>query len=102
MAKTDKDPKRLEQEQAWIGDSVLDLWARSWILKERGTLCGDTLRRMTCNQFLACFGNPTSVEAEIGRHYEEHGLVATHQWIEDKFLPRILQQEANVRRKAKK
>ena len=43
------EAKRREQELAWIGDTILDLYAREWILRERGTVCGETQRRMTCN-----------------------------------------------------
>ncbi len=80
-------PKRREQELAWIGDTVLDLYARSWILENKGDLCGETLRMMTSNQFLACFGNPTSVEAKIGTIYREVGLQPAFDWIEAELLP---------------
>lgn len=90
-------PKRREQELAWIGDTVLDLFARSWILEEKGTLCGETLRRMTSNQFLACFGNPTSVEAKIGTIYREEGLQPAFDWIETELLPLFRKQ---MRKKA--
>ncbi|MDF1741415.1 MAG: hypothetical protein P1U86_19800 [Verrucomicrobiales bacterium] len=80
-------PKRREQELAWIGDTVLDLYARSWILENTGELSGETLRKMTCNQFLACFGNPTSVEAKIGTIYREEGLQPAFDWIEAELLP---------------
>lgn len=80
-------PKRREQELAWIGDTVLDLYARSWILEKTGGLCGETLQMMTSNQFLACFGNPTSVEAKIGTIYREEGLQPAFDWIEAELLP---------------
>jgi dsRNA-specific ribonuclease len=80
-------PKRREQELAWIGDTVLDLYARSWILENQGELCGETLRMMTSNQFLACFGNPTAVEAKIGTIYREEGLQPAFDWIEVELLP---------------
>ena len=96
MAKKEQ-AKRREQELAWIGDTVLDLYARSWILKHHGTLCGDMLRRMTSNQFLAGFGNPTAVEAKIGSLYHEEGLQAAFAWIEREFLPVFLRQEKNRR-----
>lgn len=89
-----KDPlRRREQEQAWIGDTILDLFARTWILEHKGTVCGEMLRRMTSNQFLACFGNPTSVEARIGRIYLESGQEAAFGWIESELLPLFLKQE---------
>lgn len=90
-------PQRREQEMAWIGDTVLDLYARTWILENRGTLCGETLMRMTSNSFLACFGNPTSVEAKIGAIYREKGLQPAFDWIEGEILPLFEKQEKNRR-----
>ena len=91
------DPKRREQELAWIGDTILDLFARSWILEQKGKLCGETLVNMTSNRFLACFGNPTSVEAKIGKLYQKEGLDAAFEWIESDLLPLFLKQERNRR-----
>ena len=96
-SKKEIDPKRKEQETAWIGDTVLDLFARSWILREKGELCGKTLVNLTSNQFLACFGNPTSVEAQIGSVYQKEGLEAAFTWIEAELLPLFLKQERNRR-----
>ncbi|MCG8599950.1 MAG: hypothetical protein MI807_07410 [Verrucomicrobiales bacterium] len=90
------DEKRREQEQAWIGDTILDLFARTWILENRGKLCGETLRRMTSNQFLACFGNPTTIEAKIGDLYQNEGMDAAFTWIENELLPLFLRQEKNL------
>jgi len=91
------DSKRREQELAWIGDTVLDLYARIWILREQGKVCGETQRRMTSNQFLACSGNPTAVEARIGELYREGGLEPAFAWIEAELLPLFLRQEKNRR-----
>jgi dsRNA-specific ribonuclease len=88
---------RREQELAWIGDSVLGLYARSWILEHYGELSGEALRRMTCNQFLACFGNPTTVEAKIGAIYVEGGLAPAFAWIEQEIIPMFEKQEKNRR-----
>lgn len=88
---------RREQELAWIGDTVLDLFARTWILENHGTVCGDMLRRMTSNQFLACFGNPTSVEAKIGSIYRDGDLAAAFEWIKSEILPLFEKQEKNRR-----
>ena len=88
---------RREQELAWIGDSVLGLFARSWILERYGELCGEALRRMTCNQFLTCFGNPTSIEAKIGAIYVEEGLSAAFAWIEREIIPMFEKQEKKRR-----
>jgi 23S rRNA maturation mini-RNase III len=91
------EAKRREQELAWIGDTVLDLFARSWILRERGGVCGETQRRMTSNQFLACLGNPTAVEAKIGLLYREEGMEAAFAWIEAELLPLFERQERKRR-----
>lgn len=88
---------RREQELAWIGDSVLGLYARSWILEHYGELCGEALRRMTCNQFLACFGNPTTIEAKIGTIYVEEGLSPAFAWIEREIIPLFEKQEKKHR-----
>lgn len=91
------EEKRREQALAWIGDTILDLYAREWILRERGNVCGETQRRMTSNQFLACFGNPTSVEAKIGEIYQNEGMEAAFAWIQAEILPIFEKQERNRR-----
>ncbi len=88
---------RREQALAWIGDTILDLYAREWILRVRGNVCGETQRRMTSNQFLACFGNPTSVEAKIGEIYQKEGMEAAFAWIQAEILPIFEKQERNRR-----
>lgn len=98
MKKDRKDgPKRREQELAWIGDTVLDLFARSWILETHGSLCGEKLRNMTSNQFLSAIGNPTAVEAIIGKLYQEEGLEAAFAWIDERLVPIFQKQEKNRR-----
>jgi hypothetical protein len=87
------DPIERERQQAWIGDAVLGLFARRWILEEKGRMDGEMLARMTSNQFLSQFGNPTSVEAEIGRLYEREGLEAAFEDLERRLLPRFRKQE---------
>ena len=88
-----KDRKRIEQEQAWVGDCVLELFARSWILKNHGKISGEMVTRMTCNQFLANTGNPTAIEAKIGVIYETEGLEAAFSWIDQELLPLFKKQE---------
>jgi len=85
----------LVRQEAWIGDTVLDLYARSYILRERGEMDGEMLARMTSNHFLSSFGNPTMVEAEIGRIYQTRGLEASFSWIEEYLLPLFKKQESN-------
>lgn len=89
-------PKKLSAEirnEAWIGDAVLSLFVRSWILREHGAMDGERLTAFSSNAFLSAFGNPTEVEAEIGRIYERDGLTAAFAAIEEKLLPVFLAQE---------
>ena len=40
-----KDDTKIEQELAWIGDAVLGLFARNWILeKEKKNGCGNVYK----------------------------------------------------------
>ena len=84
-----------EREEAWVGDAVLALYMRRLILKEQGKMDGDMFIRCTSNDFLRNIGNPTSVEALIGRIYEEQGLDAAFEWMEYQLLPVFRQQEKN-------
>ncbi|MBN1403963.1 MAG: hypothetical protein JW942_05795 [Opitutales bacterium] len=86
----------LIREQAWIGDAVLGLFARRWIVANCPSSAdrSDLFRRMTCNQFLTAFGEPTHVEARIGRVYEAHGLAAAFEYMEREILPLFVKQEA--------
>ncbi|MFK5924822.1 MAG: hypothetical protein QM496_21800 [Verrucomicrobiota bacterium] len=97
MGKLEKRNARDPQvrAEAWIGDTVLDLYARSYILKLKGAMDGEMLARMTCNQFLSAVGNPTVVEAEIGVIYQNQGMEAGFAWIEENLLPLFLKQESN-------
>jgi hypothetical protein len=61
------DPVRREREEAWIGDAVLSLFARNWILASSGSMDAALFAAMTSNQFLSTIGNPTTVESRIGR-----------------------------------
>jgi len=80
-------------EEAWVGDAVLSLYARRRILRENGMVDGDKFERMTSNQFLAAVGEPSEVEAELGRYYEENGLEAAFLWIEQRLMPLFERQE---------
>ena len=84
-------------EEAWIGDAVLCLYARRRILRERGAVDGETFERMTANRFLACFGDPSEVEAELGRLFEAEGLDAAFAHIESKLMPLFVRQEERRR-----
>ena len=89
-------PKKLSVETrnaAWIGDAVLSLYVREWILREHGAMDGERLTAFSSNHFLSAFGNPTEVEAGIGRIYEKNGLAAAFADIESRLLPLFLAQE---------
>lgn len=89
-----EDEKRT---QAWIGDAVLALYARKWILKEpsiKPKERAETFIRMTSNKFLSAVGEPTAMEAEIGCIYEADGLEAAFAHIEEKFVPLFRKQQA--------
>jgi dsRNA-specific ribonuclease len=90
-----------EQEAAWIGDAVLALVAREWLLGE-GThpRLSRTERfiALTSNEFLQGLGNPTRVEAQIGRIYSEGGLEAARAHIEATLLPLYRKQQAKLER----
>lgn len=82
-----------EQAQAWTGDAVLGLFVREWIMENHGKVDGEMFGRFTSNATLAEFGNPTSVEAEIGRVYESDGLEAAYALLREKHLPAFLRRE---------
>jgi hypothetical protein len=66
---------------------VLALFAREWVLRERNSMDGEWFTRLTSNDFLSAFGNPTRVEASIGKVYREHGLAAAFNFIETEMVP---------------
>lgn len=94
------DQTRSERELAWIGDAVLGLFARGWILGRFGKMDAQMFARMTSNQFLSAIGNPTAVEAKIGTRYGNDGLEAAFAHIEAELLPLFLQQEKKRIRQA--
>jgi hypothetical protein len=92
--------RRLQQE-AWLGDAVLTLFARSRILAGGGGLDAALASRMTSNQFLSAFGEPTEMEARLGRIYQEKGLAAAFLWIETEWMPLFTRQEEKRQRGAR-
>lgn len=78
---------RSEREAAWIGDAVLALFARQFVLRERNVMDGEWFTRLTSNDFLSAFGNPTRVEASIGKIYLESGLQAAFAWMDAELVP---------------
>lgn len=91
------DELRMEREAAWIGDAVLALFARQFVLRERATMDGEWFTRLTSNDFLSAFGNPTRVEAGIGKLYQQGGLEEAFAWMEANLVPLFLKQAANRR-----
>lgn len=83
--------------EAWIGDAVLELYARLRILGASGRVDGEAAIRMTSNQFLSGFGEPTEVEARIGRVYQSEGLAGAFAWIETEMIPLFERQEEKRR-----
>ena len=95
-----KDDTKIEQELAWIGDAVLGLFARNWILEKEKKMDAEMFIRMTSNNFLNSFGNPTKVEAEIGFIFNNEGLEKSFIHIEKFLLPLFLKQEKKRIRQA--
>ena len=95
-----KTPDPIEQlrQDAWIGDAVLELYARDWVLRHHGVVDAVTKMRFTCNQFLNCVANPTKVEADIGVIYQREGLEAAFGWIREHLEPLFEKQEAKRKR----
>jgi dsRNA-specific ribonuclease len=91
------DDLRNEREQAWVGDAVLALFARQFVLRERNAMDGEWFTRLTSNDFLSAFGNPTRVEASIGRIYQEGGLDAAFAWMDENLIPLFRKQISNKR-----
>lgn len=88
---------RREREHAWVGDAVLALFARQFVLRERGSMDGEWFTLLTSNDFLSAFGNPTRVEASIGELYQTAGLDAAFSWMEAELLPHFRKRIANRR-----
>jgi len=82
-----RDPLAQLRDEAWTGDAVLCLFAREWILSRFGSRDGGMQTLLTSNHFLARFGDPTAVEARIGRTYRDGGLAAAFALIESEFVP---------------
>lgn len=99
IAKRDRRGQTIEE--AWIGDAVLSLYARLRILRQGESVDGDKAMRMTSNRFLGSFGEPTEVEAKIGREYQKNGLDAAFDWIQTQLMPLHEKQEAGRRVKPK-
>ncbi len=76
---------------------MLALFARQFVLRERNSMDGEWFTRLTSNDFLSAFGNPTRVEASIGKLYQENGLEAAFAWMDENLVPLFRKQIANKR-----
>lgn len=85
--------RRKTLEDAWVGDAVLSLYARRTILRDGGSVDNTAFERMTSNRFLAAIGEPSEVEAAIGRVFQTGGIEAAFAWIESSVMPLFRRQE---------
>jgi len=76
-----------QREEAWLGDAVLALLVREWILSREGRMDARLFAELTSNHFLSRFGAPTAVEAEIGRVYQGGGMEAVRVWADRRLMP---------------
>lgn len=76
---------------------MLALFARQFVLRERRSMDGEWFTRLTSNGFLSAFGNPTMVEASIGKLYLEQGEQAAFEWMNENLVPLFRKQIANKR-----
>lgn len=96
----DKATEERLRAEAWVGDAILALYVREWILAEEGAINGKLFVEFTSNDFLRRTGNATGVEAEIGRTFKAGGLEAAYAWIEHYLKPRMEERWHTLRRKA--
>lgn len=96
-----EDPARL-RDAAWIGDAVLGLYVRRFLLDPASQMPREArnglYQHFTGNAFLSAVGEPTQVEARIGQLFETQGLEAAFDWIETTLQPLFLRQYQNQRR----
>lgn len=93
-----KSPEQHLREEAWLGDAVLGLYARQWLLARHGQIDTGAFVAFTSNQFLSGLGEPTQVEAAIGRIYGTAGLEAAFAHIEQNLLPLFQKHQARRQR----
>ncbi len=96
----DLDPQC--RAEAWVGDAVLALYVREWILEFKGSIDGPLFIEFTSNDFLRLTGNATGVEAQIGRIYSADGLTAANDWITEHLRPLMEKRLHVIRREEAK
>lgn len=97
-SKIDKATEERLRIEAWVGDAILALYVREWILQEEGGINGKLFIEFTSNDFLRRTGNPTGVEAEIGRIFKSDGLEGAYAWISQHLRPRMEERWHTLRR----
>ena len=98
-SKIDKATEERLRIEAWVGDAILALYVREWILQEEKTINGSLFIEFTSNDFLRRTGNPTGVEASIGRVFKSDGLEAAYAWIDENLKPRMEERWRSLRRR---
>lgn len=97
----DLDP--VVRADAWLGDAVLALYVREWILQlNHGMMDGELFVALTSNNFLRLVGNATAVEAQIGIAYKQGGLEAGFTWIDEHLKEKMLQRIHTYRKQMQK
>ncbi|MFI3243346.1 MAG: hypothetical protein R3Y56_03735 [Akkermansia sp.] len=96
----DLDPQC--RAEAWVGDAVLALYVREWILEFKGSIDGPLFIEFTSNDFLRLTGNATGVEAQIGRIYSAEGLATANDWITEHLRPLMEKRLHVIRREEAK
>ncbi len=89
------------RDLSWVGDALLSLFAREWILENEarlGAVRADLFRDLTSNQFLSALGVPCVVEARIGDAYRTGGLAGAQHYFDTELVPLFLKQHAKRRR----
>lgn len=100
MAQLPPDLDPTIRAQAWIGDAILALYVREWILRMRnGAIDGQLFIEFTSNQFLRLKGNATAMEAQIGRIFKSEGREAAYAWIDQELRPLMDEKLHIMRRK---
>ncbi len=94
------DARQLK-DLAWIGDAVLALYAREWLLEQPQHPLftrQELFIKFTSNSFLQALGEPTWVEAQIGIQYKHGGLPAGFDYIDKQLKPLFRKHLNNVSR----
>ncbi len=89
------------RDLSWLGDALLTLLAREWIMQHEAPLAtprADLFRDLTSNQFLSALGPPSVIEARIGDAYRTGGLTGAQAYFDTQLVPLFQKQHAKRRR----